>query len=48
MVTALTNGRIILPDKIVTGVLVLEDSLIKGIADSTPPEPKSLIARAIM
>ncbi len=36
MVTALTNGRIILPYKIVTGVLVLEDGLVKGIADSTP------------
>lgn len=36
MVTALTNGRIILPDKTVTGVLVLKDSRIKGIADSVP------------
>lgn len=36
METALINGRIILGDKIATGVLVLEDGLVKGIVDSVP------------
>lgn len=36
METALINGRIILGDKIATGVLVLKDGIIKGIAESVP------------
>lgn len=36
METALINGRIILGDKIATGVLVLEDGLVKRIVDSVP------------
>lgn len=36
METALINGRIIVSGKITSGVLVLEGSLVKGIADSVP------------
>lgn len=36
METALINGRIIQGDKIATGALVLEDGIVKGIADSVP------------
>lgn len=36
MVTALINGKIIVTDKITSGVLVLENGLVKGISDSIP------------
>lgn len=36
MVTTLINGRIIVSGKVVSGVLVLENGLVKGIGDSVP------------
>lgn len=36
MVTALTNGRIILPGRIVCGTLVLHDGIIKGLSEHLP------------
>ena len=36
MVTALKNGRIILPERITTGTLVLQDGKIKNISDHVP------------
>lgn len=36
MVTAIVNGKIILSDRIASGVLLVEDDRIKGISDSVP------------
>ena len=37
MVTSIVNGKIILPDGICSGVLVMDGGTIKGVVDNVPP-----------